>query len=177
MSMVGRTFLDTSKPPSSLLGSIASSVKGEISGAITDIAHHLNLHDFYSVHLLDHCEGYYTPTPVVNSTSRPSRNVTGCSNRTGLYHFDPTAALQKELKPGVSLQDLHWPSAIQDGIKTLESASNLMAILYYVGIAITGLAVMGGIVGFVVGGTLSAMVNLLIAIVCCTEPDGGRGLG
>lgn len=49
-----------------------------------------------------------------------------------------------------------------------------MAILYYVGIAIVGWAVMGSIVGFVAGGRLSAMVNLLIAVVCCIEPHGGR---
>ncbi len=167
--MVGRTFLDTSKPSPSVLGSIASSVKGDINGAIVDITHYLNLHDFYSVHLLDYCEGYYTPTAVVNSTSRPSRNVTSCSNRTALFHFDPTATLQKELKPGVSLQDLHWPSAIQDGIRTLEIGSKVMVILYYVGIAVTGLAIAGSIIGFTVGGNLGATINLLLAIVCCLE--------
>jgi len=175
MSMVGRTILDTSKPSSSKLGSIASSVKDDINDVITDVTHYLNLHDFYSVHLLDYCEGYYTPTAVVNSTSRPSRNVTSCSNRTALFHFDPTGTLQKELKPGVSLQDLHWPSAIQDGIRTLEIASKVMVILYYVGIAVTGLAVIGSIIGFIVGGALGATVNLLLAIVCHLESDGHRG--
>lgn len=167
--MVGRTFLDTSKPSSSFLSSIASSVKGDINGAIKDVTHYLNLHDFYSVHLLDYCEGYYTPTAVVNSTSRPSKNVTSCSNRTALFHFDPTGTLQKELKPGLSLQDLHWPSAIQDGIRTLEIASKVMVILYCAGIAVTGLTVIGSIIGFIVGDALSATVNLLLATVCRLE--------
>lgn len=174
MSMVGRTFLDTSKPSSSILGSITSSVKDDINGAIIDIVHYLNLHDFYSVHLLDYCEGYYTPTAVVNSTSRPSRNVTSCSNRTALFHFDPTGTLQKELKPGVSLQDLHWPSAIQDGIRTLEVASKVMVILYYVGIAVIGLAIIGSIIGFIVGGTLNATLNILLSIVCYFQSGGRR---
>lgn len=174
--MVGRTLLDTSKPSSSILGSIASSVKGDINGAIVDITHYLNLHDFYSVHLLDYCEGYYTPTAVANSTSRPSRNVTSCSNRTALFHFDPTATVQKELKPGVSLQDLHWPSAIQDGIRTVENASKVMVILYYIGIVVTGLAIVGSIIGFIIGGTLGATINLLLAIVCRLESIVGGGV-
>ena len=164
MSMVGRTFLDNSRS-SSLLGSFASSVKGDINDAVSDITHYLNIHDFYSVHLLNYCEGYYTPSAVANSTSNPHKNVTHCSNQTGLFHFDPTAVLRSELRQGVSLQNLQWPSAIQDGIRALQGTSKVMTILYYIGIALAGLAIAGSIIGSVVGGGISAVVNLLLALV------------
>ena len=68
--MVGRTILDTSSHSSSIFGSIVSSVKGDINGAVINITHYLNIHDFYSVHLLDYCEGYYTPPAAADSTYR-----------------------------------------------------------------------------------------------------------
>jgi len=163
--MLGHATVNTSASSSSLLNSIESSIKGDINHAITDFARSLGIHDFYSAHLLNYCEGYYTPTAVANSTSHPNKNVTKCSNHTALFHFDPTTIVQNELKTGVSLQDLHWPSAIQDGMRALEAASKVMVVLYYVGIAVTGLAVIGSITGIIAGGNLSAIVNLMLAIV------------
>ncbi|KAI9878197.1 MAG: hypothetical protein M1830_001589 [Pleopsidium flavum] len=165
ISMLGHTAINASSSSSSLLNSIESSIKGDLNNAITNFARSLGIHDFYSAHLLDYCEGYYAPVALANSTSHPNRNVTKCSNHTALFHFDPTSIIQKELKPGVSLQNLHWPSAIQDGLRTLEAASKVMVILYYVGIAVTGLAIIGSIIAIVTGGTLSAIVNLMLAII------------
>lgn len=55
-SMLGRTTLNTSKSSSSLLNSLENSIKGEVNDLIGDIARKLNIHDFYSAHLLDYCE-------------------------------------------------------------------------------------------------------------------------
>lgn len=54
--MLGRLTLNTSKPSSSLLNSIGNSIKGEINDLISDLARELDIHDFYSAHLLDYCE-------------------------------------------------------------------------------------------------------------------------
>ncbi len=50
-------------------------------------------------------------------------------------------------------------------MRALEAASKVMVVLYYVGIAVTGLAVIGSITGIIAGGNLSAIVNLMLAIV------------
>ncbi len=54
--MLGRLTLNTSKTSSSLLNSIGNSIKGEVNDLVADITRKLNIHDFYSAHLLDYCE-------------------------------------------------------------------------------------------------------------------------
>lgn len=146
-SMLGRKTLDTSKTSSSILNSIKNTVQKEVNEAISDVAKTLNIHDFYSAHLLDYCEGYFTPTPFQNLTSQPSKNITHCSNETSFFHFDPGAIIQNELKPGINLTDLSWPSAIQDGVRAVEGATDLMFVLYFMGAATTGVALIAALVG------------------------------
>ncbi|KAL8848201.1 MAG: hypothetical protein Q9221_006770 [Calogaya cf. arnoldii] len=164
-SMLGRTTLDTSKSSSSFLNSIENSIKGEVNDLIADVAKALNIHDFYSAHLLNYCEGYFTPGPLANKTVDPDKNVTQCSNRTALFHFDPTAAIQKELKPGISLADLRWPSAIKDAVHTVEIASKAMFVLYCVGTAAAGLALVGSFLGVLSDGRTAPLVNNALASV------------
>lgn len=54
--MLGRTTLDTSKTSSSILKSIKNSIQKDVNEAISDVAKTLNIHDFYSAHILDYCE-------------------------------------------------------------------------------------------------------------------------
>ncbi|KAI4221506.1 MAG: hypothetical protein L6R36_006860 [Xanthoria steineri] len=157
--MLGRTTLDTSKSSSSLVNSISNSIKGEVNDLIADVAKTLNIHDFYSAHLLNYCEGYFTPGPLPNKTVDPDKNITQCSNRTALFHFDPTAAIEKELKPGISLADLRWPSTIKDAVHTVEVASKAMFVLYCVGAAATGLALIGAILGVFSDGRAAPLIN------------------
>ena len=163
--MLGRTTLDATESSSSLLDSIGNSIKGEVNDLIGDVAKALNIHDFYSAHLLNYCEGYFTPGPVANKTVDPDKNVTQCSNRTALFHFDPTAAIQRELKPGISLADLEWPSTIQDAVHAVEVASKAMFVLYCVGVAATGLALLGAFVGVFSDGRAAPLANNALASV------------
>ena len=163
-SMLGHTTLNTSKSSSSLINSIASTVKTDINAAISSVTRDLGIHDFYSAHVMDYCEGYYTPTPFANMTVQPSQNITKCSNQTRMFHFDPAAVIQSELKPGVNLTDLKWPTAIQDGIRTIEVASKVMFVLYCMAAATTGIAFLGAILGFLGGGKL-ALANTLLCLI------------
>ena len=54
--MLGRSALNTSKTSSSILNTIANDVHKEINDVVADIAKDLNIHDFYSAHILDYCE-------------------------------------------------------------------------------------------------------------------------
>ncbi|KAL8637142.1 MAG: hypothetical protein Q9228_005556 [Teloschistes exilis] len=164
-SMLGRVTLNTSKTSSSLLNSIGNSIKGDVNDLIGDIARKFNIHDFYSAHLLDYCEGYYTPSAFANATAEPHKNVTQCSNRTALFHFDPSSVIQKELKPGITLDDLHWPSAIKNAVRAVEIASKVMFVLYCIGAAATGLALLGAFLGVLSGGRLAALSNNMLAFL------------
>jgi hypothetical protein len=128
----------------------------------------LGLHDFYSAHLLDYCEGYYTPTSLPNATvSRGDigQNITACSNRTSFFHFDPTAALQRELNKtgtGVTLEELHWPAAVDTGIHTLRLAQKAAFLLYCISAGLIILAVLFSAFSSFVHGRLSAFIDILL---------------
>ena len=59
--MLGRTSLKVSKTSSPILKSIKNTVQKDVNEAISDAAKALNIHDFYSAHILDYCEVCFTP--------------------------------------------------------------------------------------------------------------------
>ena len=65
----------------------------------------------------------------------------------------------------MNLTDLKWPSAIEDGIRAVEVGSKAMFVLYCIGVAAAGLALLGAIVGVFAAGTLSGLVNVLLCLV------------
>lgn len=96
--------------------------------------------------------------------------MTYCSNQTALFHFDPTATLQKELKKGINLTELQWPSAVEDGIRAAELATKVMFVVYCFGIATTALSLIGALISLFALGRLSALINLGISMVCVLKP-------
>ncbi|KAL8963360.1 MAG: hypothetical protein Q9183_005020, partial [Haloplaca sp. 2 TL-2023] len=163
-SMLGRLTLNTSQTSSSFLNSLAEDITDSVNDVIDSVADELNIHDFYSAHLLNYCEGYYTPSPVSNSTSDPTKNITKCSERSSMFHFDPSAIIQDELKPGISLADLEWPDTIKDAVRAVEIASRAMFVMYCVGVAATGLALIGAFYGVVKGGRIAFLLNNFLAL-------------
>lgn len=97
-----------------------------------------------------------------NKTAGAKENITHCSNRTALFHFDPTTIIENELAPGLNLSDIHWPSGIEDGIHAIEVASKVMFVFYVIGIVFAGLAFLGAIVGVLSESRLIAFFNFAI---------------
>lgn len=54
--MLGALTLNTSATGSSFLNNLAGEIQENINDAISDVAETLNIHDFYSAHILDYCE-------------------------------------------------------------------------------------------------------------------------
>ncbi|KAH0290672.1 hypothetical protein M436DRAFT_41631 [Aureobasidium namibiae CBS 147.97] len=153
---------------SQIWDNVTNSIESSINTDIHSFAKELGLHDFYSAHLLDYCEGYYTPTAVPNATLSKSDigiNVTACSNRTSFFHFDPTTALQRELNKtgtGITLEELHWPSAVNSGIRALRIAQKAAFLLYCISAGLIILATAFSLLSFFVHGRLSAFVDILL---------------
>lgn len=82
-----------------------------------------------------------------------------------MFHFDPAKAIQNELKSGINLTDLQWPDAVQDGIQAIRLASNVMFVLYCIGIAAVGLALIGALIGVFASGRFAAMANTMLSFV------------
>jgi hypothetical protein len=136
-----------------------------LDDAASDIARAFDIHDFYTAHIMNYCEGYYEPNATVTREQHPSENVTHCSNRTAFFHFDPTAIIRSELASGVNLTDLHWPSEIEDAAKAVEVASKVMFIFYCIGVGFAGLALIGAAWGALANGRISPFVNFTLDIV------------
>ncbi len=142
--------------------SVESDIEADLNSVLRSIAKDLGLHDFYSVHVLDYCEGFYSPNGTNN------KNITHCSNTTSFFTFNATQTLQKELNAShidITLTDLHWPSAIQDGIDALRLGLNVMFVLYCIGIATTGLALLGSAAGIFLHGRLSTFINIFLSLL------------
>jgi len=134
-------------------------IEDALNSAVQSFAKALGLKDFYSIHVLDHCEGFFHP----NGTSQ--RNVTYCSNSTSFPQFDPGETLQRQLNASgvdVNLSDLHWPSAIDKAVNDLKLAFNIMFVLYCIGITAVGFAFLGSILGIFFQGRISALGNIFL---------------
>ena len=176
--MLGEEALNTSSSSSGSgilgqlegeLGDLENDLKNDLNGAMHSIAQALNIHDFYSSHIQNFCEGYYEPGPVINATVDPWKNVTDCSNATGSgFAFDPQAVIQSQLKPGISLQDLKWPSEVEDAIHAAEAAVKAMFVLYCIGIALAGVALLGATIAIFTQGKASTVINGLLSMVSLT---------
>ncbi|KAI9769360.1 MAG: hypothetical protein M1840_004061 [Geoglossum simile] len=133
----------------------AESIAGDIAN---DIAKDLGIHDFYTAHVMSFCEGFYKG----NTTEGVSMNVTHCSKPKGMYSFDPTVILQKELIKGVSLKDIKWPEKVQDGLNALSMAARAMFVFYMIGIATVGLMIFTSLAGLS-GSPLVSAINFFLS--------------
>lgn len=102
---------------------------------------------------------------MANDTVHPKKNVTLCSNRTSSFHFNATKVIQQELRSDISLPDLKWPSALEHGLGVAKLATHVMFVLYCLGVAATGLALIGGFFGIVVMRRLTAILNVTLAMI------------
>jgi len=172
-SQFGESVLNASRSSSnpflSFVDNITNSIENDINNDLNSIAQDLGLHDFYSAHILDFCEGYFVPGPVPNATlSRSSihRNITSCSNKTAMYSFDPRVVLQQELnKTGhgnINLTDLQWPSEVDKGLQALRIASKATFVLYCIAIAFTAIAAIFALLSIFFDGRLSSFINVIL---------------
>ncbi|KAK3072478.1 hypothetical protein LTR53_006730 [Teratosphaeriaceae sp. CCFEE 6253] len=172
-SRIGASVLNashsSSNPILSYIDNVTNSIENEINQDLASFARDLGLHDFYSAHLLDFCEGYYTPGPVPNATlsrAKIHQNVTSCLNRTAMYSFNPRHILQKELNDSghgnINLTSLDWPSDVDKGLHALVIAQRATFVLYCVAIALIGIAMLLALASIFMQGRLSALVNVLV---------------
>ncbi|KIM93186.1 hypothetical protein OIDMADRAFT_88561, partial [Oidiodendron maius Zn] len=151
-NLISTTSSDSGSTPSlgSILGSIPrdlrSSVSNDIDGIIGDVtdklAAELGIQQWYSMHLMDMCEGSYTPDATA---PRARQNVSSCTKLTAMYNFDISGQISNELQVGglhLDLSAIDWPSGIQDGLNKLSTALDALFVLYAVGTVATGLTIL-----------------------------------
>lgn len=102
---------------------------------------------------MDYCEGYYTPGPVPNATlplSHIHKETASCSNKSGLFQFDPRTILQRELNNSghsyISIEQLQWPDDIDIGIHQLQKYFKSAYVFYVVSIVSILIAIISQVV-------------------------------
>lgn len=169
-SMIGQNMIDLdddeedsagsqdSDDDGSFLGDIKDDVKGklddlkgdledtanDISNDIADrLADELGVSDWYSVHIMSGCKGQFEPNATDAS---PSLNVTDCTEGTPTYRLNLTEMLNSQLEAGplkINLADLNWPPEIQEKLDLVNDVILGLFIVYVLGMAFSGLAILG----------------------------------
>ncbi|KAF7547806.1 hypothetical protein G7046_g8886 [Stylonectria norvegica] len=191
-SMLGHNMLDTNSSSDAstndddddgLLGKVKDKwhkveddIKHEINDITGDIADQLaetlGISEWYSLHLMDACEGNFKP----NATSHGAGlNTTNCTSSDPNYHFNLTEILNHELGVGpfsLNLADINWPDDIQDSVDTLNDALLGLFIVYVLGVGFSGLAIIACIAGFFLTHRKSVVwINMAVATlaaICIT---------
>ncbi|KAK2606124.1 hypothetical protein QQS21_003519 [Conoideocrella luteorostrata] len=159
-SMIGHGLLDDKKSTDKgkdgdkkggLLGDVKDwwdDKKGDAKDKINDVTGHIadklakkiGVSEWYSLHVMDSCEGFYAP----NTTApNPGFNITNCTSSGPSDRFNLTEIVDKELKVGplkLNLADIKWPDSIQDSIDSLNSALLALFIFYALGAGFSGLS-------------------------------------
>lgn len=170
-SVVNTTLGNSDSPLSSLWNLVPDSIQNDIGELAGEATAKLGIEDFYSAHLLDYCFGQYEPIEAPNATVSMGdidKNVTGCSNRTAMFWFDPEDILQKALdrtNTGVTLEDLRWPDDIQRGLDALRVAGRTSFVLYCLSIALIFVALVAAIPAIFANGRLTPCLNFMIALL------------
>lgn len=167
VSRIGQgSAFNTSDGDGGVFDTFVNDIQGDLNDIISDtadkVADALNLTDFYAVHIMNYCDGFFEPNATVKNSHR---NTTFCSKKQALFHFNPTKIIQDSLPSGVTLDDLHWPQGIKDATNAIRAAAIVMFVFYVIGIAFAGLAVIGGILTVFADGRLSAFANFLLDIL------------
>ncbi|PVH98574.1 hypothetical protein DM02DRAFT_719264 [Periconia macrospinosa] len=169
--VVNKTLSSDSNPLSSLWDKVPSNIKDHIDDAASSVSDEIGIEDFYQAHLLDYCYGQYTPAETPNATVSASdikKNVTGCSNQTAMFYFDPKEILEEALNKsgtGVTLEDLNWPDDIQKGLDALRIVSLTAFVLYCIAIGLIFLALIAALPALFAQGRLTACLNWMVGIL------------
>lgn len=126
--------------------SIANDIGNDIADKLAD---KLGIEQWYSWHLMDFCQGKYTPNATAKSVGY---NITSCSKKVALYHFDIEDVIGSQLEIGplhINTSDINFPQDIQDGLNDLSAAVDAIFVLYAIAIACSGLAIITGIIAFI----------------------------
>ncbi|KJZ79282.1 hypothetical protein HIM_01433 [Hirsutella minnesotensis 3608] len=183
-SMIGHTFLQTAqgdkskdkdKSKQGALGELeawwdskkkdAKDKVNEVAGSLTDrLTDKLGVSDWYSLHIMDSCQGMFAPDPTALN---PTLNTTNCTVSSPDNRLNLTHILDQELNLGplhLSLADINWPESLQDMIDTLNNALFALFVVYVLAMGLSGLSMLLQVVAVLAPGKpVVALANLALA--------------
>ncbi|KDN66544.1 putative SUR7 protein [Colletotrichum sublineola] len=144
-----------------------SDILNDLGNDVADrLADELGISEWYSLHLMDVCQGDFAPNVTV---SNAWFNVTNCTHPSPGPNVNLTKMLDQELSVGplrLSLADLNWPDTIEETMDKVNKALLAIWVLYVLGIAFSGLAILGSLAAFFLGfKKRMTLTNFLFAIL------------
>jgi len=134
---------------------------GDVAG---EAAEALGISEWYSLHVMDACEGNYRPNSTADNASL---NITNCSDSKAGFRLNLTEMIDKELSAGpieLNLADFGWDERIQDKIDILNDALLGLFILYCLGMGFSGIAILGCIAAFILAESkIIVLVNFFVS--------------
>jgi uncharacterized membrane protein YagU involved in acid resistance len=138
-------------------GDIWDDVSGEIENQLNDIGNNLadelaetlGLSEWYSLHIMSACQGFFTPEPTA---SNPGLNISYCNNTAPEDAFNLQDVIETELSLGpfdLSLEDIGWSDDIQNQVDKINDVLLAMFILYVLGMAFSIIGVITAVLSFV----------------------------
>ncbi|CAL3969978.1 hypothetical protein PZA11_007489 [Diplocarpon coronariae] len=144
-SMIGKVGAWLEGDKENVTGAV-DAVQDEFNDLASDVADKLSkelgINQWYSVHMLDLCRGDYKPNATAKATSK---NVTACTNMTGMYDIGIDTILNQQLQVGplnLNLSGLNWPEDINKGFRRINVVLNAIFVIYAIAIASAGLAIL-----------------------------------
>ncbi|QIW98200.1 hypothetical protein AMS68_003718 [Peltaster fructicola] len=160
---------DSSNVLQNIWNDITNTVSQDINDEINAVAKELGLRDFYSLHSLTYCEGYYEPGAIPNATLSRSQiwqNTTWCSARTALFTWDPRQEIQKQLNASgagyIDITKLNWPTQLDDNIHDIQTTFKAAFVIYCIAIALFFIAFITAVLSIFFLGRIWTMVNIAV---------------
>ena len=127
---------------------VKDAIQGLIDEAMSEIKNKSGIKDFYSLHMLNYCEGDYDHDSS-NTTQWPVR--TQCTKQKAWFYFNPATFLSNNSDAQNStdllndLKNVGWPDFIQSTINDTEQATRAMFCFYIIAIITTFIAFVGAV--------------------------------
>lgn len=158
--------------------SVAASAASEVGDKLDDIADDiadkladkLGIKEFYSLHVMNACEGDFSP----NATAKGAGfNVTKCTEPMKTAEYNLTALFDHELSVGplkLNLADLGFTKELQEEFDKIPKILLALAIFYILAVGFTGLALFASAAALVLvpqhgKSRLVVLANLAIAVL------------
>ncbi|TPX15370.1 uncharacterized protein E0L32_004647 [Thyridium curvatum] len=137
---LGKLCADATGAVGSAVGSGAAELSSLDAAAAESLRNKIGLQQWYSFHVLDICQGLFTP----NATApRAAYNATSCTQSLQTSLFNISALIDRQLGAGplhLSLADLGLATDLQDGLDKLSNGLKILAYLYITAIALSAVS-------------------------------------
>ncbi|PFH61040.1 hypothetical protein XA68_18357 [Ophiocordyceps unilateralis] len=149
-------------------GDIEDNIRGKINqgvGRLADkVVGKLHLSHWYSMHIMDSCQGSFTPNLT---TPDAELKTTSCTTSDPTHRLNLTRLVDGQLNLGplnLSLADIGWPDSVQDKIDALNDALTGLFVVYVLAMGCSGLSMLAGLGAFFLPGLGAlTLVNLVVA--------------